>query len=107
MSLLTAMTARVRAMFGPRAAESRMEEEFHFHVEMETKRLMTTGLSESEAKRQTLVAFGGLERHREAMRDGRGARLLGDLMTDLRVAMRGLRKRPGFVVAVILTLTIA
>ena len=82
-----------------------MEEEFTFHVEMETKRLVEQqGLSPAEARRRALVAFGGLDAHREAMRDGRGARWFDDLGADVRYALRAMRRAPGFAIAVALTL---
>jgi predicted permease len=107
MSRLKGLFARARSMFGSRSAESRMEEEFRFHVEMETKRLAEReGLSPGEARRRALTTFGGLDTHREAMRDGRGARWLDDTIADVRYALRGMRRSPGFALAVALTLGI-
>ena len=105
MSRFKGLAARARSLFGARSSESRMEEEFRFHVEMETTRLVEReGLSASEARRRALVAFGGLDAHREEMRDGRGARWLDDLIVDLRYALRATRRSPGFAIAVALTL---
>ena len=105
MSWLKGLLARTRSIADTRASESRMEEEFHFHVEMETKRLVEEhGLSADEARRQALVAFGGLDAHREEMRDGRGARWFDDLGADVRYALRAMRRAPGFAIAVALTL---
>jgi predicted permease len=81
-----------------------MEEEFAFHIDMETRRRVADGQVEPDARRNALAAFGGLEHHRETMRDGRGARLLSDLTADARYALRGMRRSPGFALAVALTL---
>src|SRR5688500_6700039 len=103
MSWLKGLSARVRSVVAARSSESRMEEEFAFHVEMETKRLMDDeGLALPEARRRALVAFGGRDAHREAMRDGRGARWLNDLGADVRYALRAMRRAPGFTVSVAL-----
>ena len=105
MSLLKGLAARARSLV-PGTVEARMEEEFLFHLEMETERLVAGGLARDEARRQALVAFGGLDHHREAMRDGRGARLFADFGGDVRYALRAIRRSPGFAVAVALTLGI-
>ena len=47
-----------------------MEEEFRFHLEMEQARLMRDGFSPEAARRQARVTFGGLDGHRETMREG-------------------------------------
>ena len=80
MSILKGLKARVRSIRDARGAESRMEEEFLFHVDMETERLVAEGLSPDEARRRALISFGGMERQREAMRDGRGRRWLDDFV---------------------------
>jgi len=61
-------------------------------------------MSPEEARRRALVVFGGVERHKEEVRDGRGARLLDDLAQDVRVALRGWVKEPSFTLAVLFTL---
>ncbi|HEU0079726.1 MAG TPA: ABC transporter permease, partial [Longimicrobiaceae bacterium] len=96
MSLLQGTRARLRLLFARRAAESRMDEEMRFHVEMETERLVReAGLDRDEARRRALVAFGGVERYREEMREGRGLAWLGGLLLDLRLGWRMLVKYPG------------
>ena len=50
------------------------------------------------------LAFGAVEGYREAMRDERGARWFDDLRADVRYAVKGMRRNPGFILAVTLTL---
>lgn len=104
MSRIKGMLARVRSLLSPGAAEVRMEEEFDFHLLMETERLVASGIPLDEARRRARVAFGGVDWHREEMRDGRGARFLDDFASDIRYALRRLRRSPGFAFAVALTL---
>src|SRR5690606_13052537 len=96
MSWLHAARTRLRLLFARRGAEARMDEEFRLHIELETEKNVRAGMDPREARRRALLAFGGVERHREAMRDGRGARWLDDLVRDLRHAARGLARTPGF-----------
>src|SRR5215510_6657841 len=104
MSLLQGLKARARSLRSSHAAEARMEEEFLFHVDMETERLIAEGVSADEARRRALISFGGMDRQREAMRDGRGRRWLDDFVADVRYALRTMRRSPGFALAVALTL---
>jgi hypothetical protein len=106
MSWLAGARARLRLVLTRQVVEDRMEEEFRFHVEMETEKLIRAGVSPREARRRALVAFGGLERHRESMRDGRGVRWLADLVQDLRFALRSLARRPGFTVVAVATIAV-
>jgi predicted permease len=96
MRWLDAARTRLRLLFARGAAESRMEREFQFHIEMETERLvLTKGLSPEEARRRALAAFGGVETHKEALRDGRGLAWLGAVPLDLTLGLRMLVKYPG------------
>ena len=90
-----AVRARLRLLLSRRGAESRMNREFAFHIEMESERLSRAhGLPPGEARRRALAAFGGVEHHKEAMRDGRGLAWLSGLSLDIRLAVRTLRKYP-------------
>ena len=96
MSWLEGSRARMRLLFGNRAAESRTDEEFRFHLDMETDRLVReAGLSRDEARRRAIAAFGGVQNHRESMRDGRGLAWLSGLSLDFKLGFRMLVKYPG------------
>ena len=86
--------ARLRLLFR-RDAEARMDEEMRFHLEMETQKLVREGMSPAHARRRARLAFGGVEGHREAMRDGRTLAWMGGLGLDLRLGARMLVKYPG------------
>ena len=95
MRWIHAARARLKLLVSPRAAETRMSEEMAFHIEMETARLRALGVDAVEARRRALVAFGGVERYKEEMRDGRGLAWLGGLTLDLKLGGRMLVKYPG------------
>src|SRR3982751_3991046 len=87
--------ARLR-LLAPRAAESRIDDEIRFHIEMETQRLVREQkLDHDEARRRALVTFGGVQHHRETLRDGRGTAWFSGLSLDLRLGFRMLIKYPG------------
>jgi predicted permease len=104
VSRLKGLAARLRAILRPREADDRVDEEFRFHLDMETARLVREGLPPDEARRRTLAAFGGPTGHRETMREERGWRLLDELGADLRYALRAMRRSPGFAAATAVTL---
>jgi predicted permease len=99
--------ARFHLLFARRAAESRMNDEIRFHIEMETEARIRAGRAPAEARRQALAAFGGVEKHKEALRDGRGLAWLGGLSLDVKLGGRMLRKYPGLTVAGGLALALA
>ncbi len=73
-----------------------MDQEFGLHLELETEKLIReSGLAPEEARRRALVSFGGVEKHKEALRDGRGLAWLGSFSLDLRLAVRMLARYPG------------
>jgi predicted permease len=91
-----------------RNAESRMETEMRFHLEMEQERLMREEqLDAAEARRRALLAFGGEERYREEMRDGRGFAWLSGMRLDLKLGLRMLARYPGLTAVSTLAIMIA
>ncbi len=78
-----------------------------FHIEMETERLVReAGLTRREARRQALVAFGGVVRFKEELREGRGLAWIAGMSLDLKIAFRALARAPGFVAVAVLTLAV-
>src|SRR5688500_15685282 len=76
-----------------------MGEEMRFHVEMEAERLQRErGLDPAEARRHAVVAFGGVEKYREAGREASGFAWLGGLTLDFRLGGRMLVKYPGLTI---------
>jgi predicted permease len=89
--------ARARSrLLAPRAAEARIDDEIRFHIEMETERLIRERkLDHNEARRRALATFGGVQQHRETLREGRGTAWLSGLSLDLKLGARMLVKYPG------------
>jgi len=107
MAGIETLLRRLRALLRRAELEREMDEELRTHVEMEREELSRHGLSAEEARRQALVAFGGVERTKEDAREARGFPWLEDLAQDVRYAVRGLARTPGFTAAVVVTLALA
>ena len=108
MSWLYAARARLRLLFARGAAEARMNEEIGFHIDMEMARLVREqGVSRDEARRRALIAFGGVQRHREELRDGRGLAWLAGMTLDLKLGLRMMLKYPGLTVVGVLGMAVA
>ena len=98
MTWFHAARARLR-LLSRRAAESRIDDEIRFHIEMETERLVREHqLDPDEARRRALVTFGGVDKHKEALRDERGTAWFNGLSLDLKLGTRMLVKYPGLTV---------
>ncbi len=104
MSWIQGMAQRARELLRPHASDLEIDEELRDHFEREVERLIRAGASPEGARRAARLRIGGHQSARDAVRDGRTGRLFADLMRDLRTALRGIRREPGFTAAVVLSL---
>jgi len=97
---------RARALLRRRSLEQELDAELRFHVERQADAFVQAGLPRDEAMRRAQLAFGGIERAKEATRDVRGTRFLETLSQDARYAVRSLRTHATFTITVVVTLAI-
>jgi predicted permease len=107
MEWIARMRRRLRALFRKEDVERDLDAEMRFHLEMEAEDLAhRRALDAAEARRRAAVAFGGVERYKEDVRDARGTRVVEDALADARFAARTLLRNPGFAIAAIATLAL-
>ena len=89
-------------------AEEALQKELRLHLALERERQRENGLPEEDAQRVAKRTLGNPDLIRERTRDVWGWNWLDDLGRDLRHALRGLKRSPGFAatVAIILGLGI-
>lgn len=98
---------RLRSLLFHNRLEQELDEEIGMHIELETRKYLSSGLSPVEARRQAHIALGGTVRASEECRDQRGIALIENLVKDCRYALRSFRRSPGFAITVVLTLAVA
>ncbi|MHB1167797.1 MAG: ABC transporter permease [Longimicrobiales bacterium] len=108
MSLIAAVRERLRALFASNREEAATAEEMEFHIEMDAQRRMREeGLGPAESRRQATLAFGGVDKHREEVREARGFAWLSSLSLDMKLGFRMLFKYPGLTIAGVLAIGVA
>ena len=85
-------------------------DEIRAHIAQRADDLVRAGVPRHEAERRARIEFGALERYREEARDASSprslARVPGQLVTEVRHALRRLRRTPAFTTFSVLSLAV-
>jgi predicted permease len=95
MRMLNLARLKLRTLLRREQVEEELDEELRFHLEMQTEQNLRAGMSPRDARRRALVTFGGVEKHKEEVRDTRALASFRGLSLDLKLGTRMLVKYPG------------
>lgn len=86
----------LRLSGGIRRRDAELEEEFAAHLDFLTEENVRHGMTPEDARRAARLTFGSLDAVKEGWRDQRTFPWLEETRRDVRYALRGLRRSPGF-----------
>ncbi len=96
----------IRRLFGRQPTNADIQRELDAHVAMEREYREERGLDPTAARRTANIAFGGMSRAYEDVRDVRGMTFRESLAQDLRIGLRMLVRSPGYSLAAIAILAL-
>jgi predicted permease len=90
-----------------RAREREFSAELESHVDMHIADNVRAGMTHDEARRQALLALGGVEQTKERYRERDKTRWLDELAQDAKFGSRTLIRNPGLTLIAVLSLALA
>jgi len=103
--MITELLTRLRFVV-LRKRPSELDEELRFHLEQSIAAKQAAGLNATEARRQALIEFGGVEQAREECAKQRPGWWLDSAKRELRHGLRIMRKSPGLMSVAVVTLAL-
>jgi predicted permease len=106
MDLIRTLFSRINGLFARPGRDAELDEELRAHIELATEENLRKGMSAEAARTQALRSFGGVTQTRERYREQRGLPRIEEMLSDVRIALRQLRRSPGYALTAIFTLAL-
>src|SRR5690242_14668109 len=80
------------------AGDAELTDEIESHIQLLAEENIRRGIAPEEAYRRAKLQFGSIESTKEGYRDQRGLPAFEVIAQDVRYAVRGIRRSPGFAI---------
>jgi predicted permease len=106
MSIWLGLRYRLRTALHREAADEETRAELAYHIERQTRKHIQEGIDPDAAARAAALELGGVGRWRDDTAEVRSGRLIEQVASDARHALRGFVARPWFAIVAIASLAI-